>query len=83
MKKAFEGKLLNEKELAEVRRAEDWEPAEVFAGENKGGKSGKIIHLVNIKKEVIFMREDEIKKGIQLMCDTLKKYQDIMWIKMP
>ncbi len=30
LKKAFEGKLLNEKELAEVRRAEDWEPAEVL-----------------------------------------------------
>ncbi|PAV14454.1 hypothetical protein ASJ81_13750 [Methanosarcina spelaei] len=30
LKKAFEGKLLNEKELAEVRRAEDWESAEVL-----------------------------------------------------
>lgn len=30
LKKAFEGKLLNEKELAEVRGAEDWEPAEVL-----------------------------------------------------
>ena len=30
LKKAFEGKLLNERELAEVRRAEDWEPAEVL-----------------------------------------------------
>ncbi|MDY9925719.1 restriction endonuclease subunit S [Methanosarcina sp.] len=30
LKKAFEGKLLNERELAEVRKAEDWEPAEVL-----------------------------------------------------
>lgn len=30
LKKAFEGKLLNERELAEVREAEDWEPAEVL-----------------------------------------------------
>ena len=30
LKKAFEGKLLNARELAEVRRAEDWEPAEVL-----------------------------------------------------
>lgn len=30
LKKTFEGKLLNEKELAEVREAEDWEPAEVL-----------------------------------------------------
>lgn len=30
LKKAFEGKLLNEKELAKVRGAENWEPAEVL-----------------------------------------------------
>ena len=30
LKKAFEGKLLNERELTEVRGAEDWEPAEVL-----------------------------------------------------
>lgn len=30
LKKAYEGKLLNEKELAEVRGAEDWQPAEVL-----------------------------------------------------
>jgi type I restriction enzyme, S subunit len=30
LKKAFEGKLLNERELAEVREAEDWGPAEVL-----------------------------------------------------
>jgi type I restriction enzyme S subunit len=30
LKKAFEGKLLNERELAEVRGAEDWGPAEVL-----------------------------------------------------
>jgi len=30
LKKAFEGKLLNERELVEIRGAEDWEPAEVL-----------------------------------------------------
>lgn len=30
LKKAFEGKLLNERELEEVRNAPDWEPAEVL-----------------------------------------------------
>lgn len=30
LKKAFEGKLLNERELGEVRNAPDWEPAEVL-----------------------------------------------------
>ncbi|WP_298685060.1 restriction endonuclease subunit S [uncultured Methanomethylovorans sp.] len=30
LKKAFEGKLLSERELAEVRRAQDWEPADVL-----------------------------------------------------
>ena len=30
LKKAYEGKLLNEKELAEVRGTEDWQPAEVL-----------------------------------------------------
>ncbi len=30
LKKAFEGKLLNERELEEVRKADDWEPAEVL-----------------------------------------------------
>lgn len=43
LKKAFEGKLLSERELAEVRRAEDWEPAEVLlervrAEREKNGK---------------------------------------------
>ena len=38
--------MLNEKELAEVRRAEDWEPAEVLlerikAERTENGKSGK------------------------------------------
>jgi type I restriction enzyme S subunit len=28
LKKAFEGKLLNEKELEEARNASDWEPAD-------------------------------------------------------
>ncbi|MFY1111214.1 MAG: restriction endonuclease subunit S [Methanosarcinaceae archaeon] len=46
LKKAFEGKLLNEKELAEVRLAEDWEPAEVLlervkAEKKASGKKGK------------------------------------------
>ena len=46
LKKAFEGKLLNEKELAEVRGAEDWEPAEVLldrvqAEKTISGKKGR------------------------------------------
>ncbi len=46
LKKAFEGKLLNEKELAEVRGAEDWEPAEVLldrvqAEKTINGKKGR------------------------------------------
>jgi type I restriction enzyme S subunit len=41
LKKAFEGKLLNEKELAEVRRAEDWEPADVLLERIKMKKEGK------------------------------------------
>jgi type I restriction enzyme, S subunit len=40
LKKAFEGKLLNEKELAEVRRTEDWEPAEVLLEKIKAEKAG-------------------------------------------
>ena len=30
LKMAFEGKLLSDRELAEVRMAEDWEPADVL-----------------------------------------------------
>jgi len=41
LKKAFEGKLLNEKELAEVRGAEDWEPAEVLLERIKAEKARK------------------------------------------
>jgi type I restriction enzyme, S subunit len=40
-KKAFEGKLLNERELAEVRRAEDWEPAEVLLERIRAEKTRK------------------------------------------
>ncbi|WP_292388017.1 restriction endonuclease subunit S [Methanosarcina sp. UBA5] len=40
LKKAFEGKLLNEKELAEVRGEEDWEPAEALLERIKAEKSG-------------------------------------------
>lgn len=40
LKKAFEGKLLNEKELAEVRGAENWEPAEVLLERIKAEKTG-------------------------------------------
>lgn len=39
LKKAFEGKLLNERELAEVRGAEDWEPAEVLLEKIKAEKA--------------------------------------------
>jgi type I restriction enzyme S subunit len=41
LKKAFEGKLLNERELAEVRRAEDWESAEVLLKRIKAEKEEK------------------------------------------
>lgn len=41
LKKAFEGKLLSERELAEVRSAEDWEPAEVLLERIKVKKEGK------------------------------------------
>ncbi|MDD3052552.1 MAG: restriction endonuclease subunit S [Candidatus Cloacimonetes bacterium] len=46
LKKAFEGKLLDERELAEVRGAEDWEPAEVLlerirAEKTASGKKGR------------------------------------------
>lgn len=41
LKKAFEGKLLNERELAEVRGAEDWEPAEVLLERIKKERAGK------------------------------------------
>ncbi|WP_407355488.1 restriction endonuclease subunit S [Methanolobus sp. WCC5] len=41
LKKAFEGKLLSERELAEVRKAEDWEPAEVLLERVKGEKTGR------------------------------------------
>lgn len=46
LKKAFEGNLLNERELAEVRGAEDWEPAEVLLERIKAEKAqnGKKIH---------------------------------------
>ncbi|AKB58523.1 restriction endonuclease subunit S [Methanosarcina barkeri] len=39
LKKAFEGKLLNEKELAEVRGTENWEPAEVLLERIKAEKA--------------------------------------------
>ncbi|WP_094227715.1 restriction endonuclease subunit S [Methanolobus psychrotolerans] len=39
LKKAFEGKLLSERELEEVRKAEDWEPAEVLLERVKGEKA--------------------------------------------
>jgi type I restriction enzyme S subunit len=46
LKKAFEGKLLNERELAEVRGAEDWEPAEVLLERIRAerAENGKKIH---------------------------------------
>ncbi len=46
LKKAFEGKLLNERELAEVRGTEDWEPTEVLLEKIKAekGQNGKNIH---------------------------------------
>ncbi|WP_440944796.1 restriction endonuclease subunit S [Methanosarcina sp. T3] len=41
LKKAFEGKLLNERELAEVFGAEDWEPAEVLLERVKSERARK------------------------------------------
>lgn len=41
LKKAFEGKLLNEKELAEIRGKEDWEPAEVLLEKIKAERARK------------------------------------------
>jgi type I restriction enzyme S subunit len=41
LKKAFEGKLLNERELTEVRGAEDWEPAEVLLERIKAERASK------------------------------------------
>ncbi len=44
LKKAFEGKLLNDRELAEIRRSPDWEPAEKLLAriqaEQKNQKKG-------------------------------------------
>jgi len=40
LKKAFEGKLLNERELAEVRKAEDWEPAKVLLERVRAERAG-------------------------------------------
>ncbi len=75
LKKAFEGKLLNERELAEVRRAEDWEPAEVLldrikAEREKGnGKSGK--YIPEQSKKII--RDD---KGLTQQA-TLQVFEQI------
>ncbi|QLC50422.1 restriction endonuclease subunit S [Methanolobus zinderi] len=41
LKKAFEGKLLDERELEEVRNAPDWEPADVLLERVKAEKKGK------------------------------------------
>ncbi len=41
LKKAFEGKLLDERELEEVRNAPDWEPAEKLLERVKAEKKGK------------------------------------------
>ncbi len=38
LKRAFEGKLLNKKELAETRNSPDWEPAEVLLERIRAGK---------------------------------------------
>lgn len=42
LKRAFEGKLLNERELEEVRSAPDWEPAEALLGRIRAEKTNKI-----------------------------------------
>lgn len=51
LKKAFEGKLLNERELAEIRRAEDWELAEVLLERIKAERGGNVKKLENKKLE--------------------------------
>ncbi|MCG7850424.1 MAG: restriction endonuclease subunit S [ANME-2 cluster archaeon] len=48
LKKAFEGKLLNEKELEEVRNAPDWEPAEKLLERIKAEKT----NIITKKKDV-------------------------------
>jgi type I restriction enzyme, S subunit len=63
LKKAFEGKLLNEKELADVRGAEDWESAEVLLERIKvekaeNGKKGnqtseQLKSIIQEDKEII------------------------------
>src|SRR6056297_3558726 len=40
LKKAFEGKLLNQQELEEVHNAPDWEPAEVLLERVQAEKAG-------------------------------------------
>ena len=49
LKKAFEGKLLSEKELEEVRKAPDWEPAE------------KLLERIKAEKEDIKKKEQDKK----------------------
>jgi len=42
LKKAFEGELLNERELAEVRMEKDWEPAEILLEKIKAERAGNV-----------------------------------------
>jgi len=74
LKKAFEGKLLNERELAEVRGAEDWEPAEVLLERIKAEKVG------NVKKEK--QATEQLKSIIQddkrlIQQATLEAFEQI------
>ncbi|AKB53373.1 hypothetical protein A9239_08025 [Methanosarcina sp. A14] len=74
LKKAFEGKLLNEKELAEVRGAEDWEPAEVLLERIKAEKVGnRKKRKQTTEKQKNIIQED---KGL-IQQATLQAFEQI------
>ncbi len=52
LKKAFEGKLLNKKELEKARNAPDWEPA------------GKLLERIRLEKEIKEKNNKSIRKKI-------------------
>ena len=74
LKKAFEGKLLNEKELAEVRRAEDWEPAEVLLEKIKAEREGNGKWKKQIPEQSKKIIRDE--KGLTQQA-TLRVFEQI------
>jgi type I restriction enzyme, S subunit len=74
LKKAFEGKLLNEKELAEVRRTEDWEPAEVLLERIKAEREGNGKNKKQIPEQSKKIIRDE--KGL-IQQATLQVFEQI------